>query len=107
MARSARVQFPGAIYHVYFRGNGGQDIFYDEEDREYFMDRLRQTVNRYGWLVFVICLMTNHVHLLFQTPQANLSAGMQFLLSAFASHVNRWHGFKGHLLQGRFGSQLV
>ena len=107
MTRPPRIQYPDAIYHVYFRGNNGQDIFYDDEDREYFIDRLRQTVNRYGWRMFAFCEMTNHVHQHQQTPEPNLSAGMQFLLSAFANQVNRRHGLRGHLLQGRFRSEVI
>jgi len=107
MARPLRVEYADALYHICYRGNNGQDIFYDDEDREYFIDRLRQTVNRYEWRLFAFCQMTNHGHQHMQTPEPNLAAGMQFLLSAFASHINRRHGFRGHLLQGRYRSDVI
>jgi len=60
MARPLRVEYADALYHICYRGNNGQDIFHDSEDREYFIDRLRQTVNRYQWRLFAFCQMTNH-----------------------------------------------
>ena len=36
MARKPRVHFPAALYHVMLRGNGGQDIFFEDTDRYRF-----------------------------------------------------------------------
>jgi len=51
--------------------------------------------------------MDNHVHFLLETPEENLSAGMQWLLGRYAQDFNWRHGFDGHFFQGRFRSQLV
>jgi putative transposase len=37
MARSLRIEYPGAFYHVMARGNRGEEIFMDEDDRRYFL----------------------------------------------------------------------
>ena len=107
MTRPLRIEFPDAIYHVNYRGNNRQTIFFSDEDREMHLERTRETVLRYGWRMFAFCQMTNHAHHYFQTPEPNLSAGMQFLLSGFARRVNASNGLCGHLLQGRFHDQLV
>ncbi len=60
MARPPRLEFPGALYHVTSRGNGRQDIFLDDEDREALLDVLAETVARSGWVCHAFCLMDNH-----------------------------------------------
>ena len=107
MARPLRIEFPGAIYHVTSRGNARGKIFTDDRDYERFRDGLGQTVERSGWELFVFTLMPNHVHLFFRTPQANLSKGMQFLLSGYANWYAKRHERPGHLFQGRFKAKLV
>jgi REP element-mobilizing transposase RayT len=64
MARALRTDFTGAVHHVTSRGNERRPIFYDDRDREAFIDFLGQAVKRFGWSVTAIVLMTNHFHLL-------------------------------------------
>jgi REP element-mobilizing transposase RayT len=107
MSRQLRIQFPGAIYHVTSRGNRRQDIVLDDVDRNGFFDGVGSTVEKYGWQIFASVLMTNHFHLFFRTPQANLSRGMQFLLGGYATWWNQRHQRGGHVFQGRFRGHLV
>jgi putative transposase len=107
MSRPLRVEYPGAIYHVMCRGNARQRIFRDEADYQRLIDGLVMTVSRFGWEVFSFVLMPNHFHLFVRTPQANLSRGMQYLASGYANWFAKRHRCPGHLLQGRFKSQLV
>jgi REP element-mobilizing transposase RayT len=89
------------------RGNGRQDIVYDDVDRQRVVDGLESTVGRYGWEVFSYVVMTNHLHAFFRTPQPNLSRGMQYWLSGYATWWCRRHSHQGHLFQGRFKGELV
>jgi putative transposase len=107
MSRPLRLEFPGAIYHLTSRGNARQAIFKDDGDREGFLEIVEQVVGRYGWLCHAYCLMTNHYHLLVETPDPNLSLGMRQLNGRYTQRYNRRHAQVGHLLQGRFGSVLV
>lgn len=107
MARSLRLQFEGALYHVMFRGNERRAIFRDDPDRQRFLERLRETQTWRPVRLFLACLMPNHVHLLIETPQPHLSAFMGRLLTAYAGDFNRRHRRAGHLTQGRFKAQLV
>jgi putative transposase len=107
MARKLRVQFEGAIYHVMLRGVEQRRIFADDADRARFLDRLSDGVAEYGVRVYLFCLMTNHVHLLVETPQGNLSAFMHKLETAYTVYFNLRHRRAGHLMQGRFGAEPV
>jgi putative transposase len=107
MARPYRLLVPDGIYHVMSRGNRREAIFGGDGDRLLFLDLLRQVANRRGWLVHAYCLMTSHYHLVLQTPDADLSSGMQALNGEYAQWFNRCHGLVGHLFQGRFKGILV
>ena len=107
MARPLRIEFPGALYHVTSRGNARQRVFRDDEDRETFLATLAWVVERFGWCCHAYCLMGNHVHLLIETPQPNLSRGMRQLNGVYTQRFNRRHRKVGHLFQGRFKAILV
>lgn len=107
MARQLRFDFPGALHHVTSRGNEQRDIFRDDLDRSMFITLLGRTVLRFGWSLTAWVLMTNHVHLVVHTPEANLSRGMQWLNGTYAKWFNHRHGRCGHLSQGRFKSRLI
>lgn len=107
MARKLRVQFEGAIYHVTVRGVERRKIFKDDGDRKRFLECLETAVGAYGVRVYLFCLMSNHVHLLVETPQGNLSAFMHKLQTAYTVYYNLRHKRVGHLMQGRFGATPV
>jgi len=107
MARPLRIQFPGALYHVTSRGNDRAPIVCDDFDRSKRLDWLRRTVETYAWRLHAFALMDNHEHLFVETPEANLSAGMQYLNGSYTGYFNYRHGHAGHLFQGRFKGHLV
>lgn len=106
MARKPRLYVPGALYHVMLRGNDGQRIFVDDEDRGKFLALVGEGVGRFDHRVHAYCLMGNHVHLLIQMGQIPLSKGMQNLSFRYTRWVNRRHHRIGHLFQGRFRAIL-
>jgi REP-associated tyrosine transposase len=83
MARPLRLEFAGAVYHLTSRGNARQKIFFNDGDRELFLQTLAHVVSRYSWICHAYCLMANHYHLLVETPKANLSIGMRQLNGIF------------------------
>lgn len=107
MARPLRLEYEGAVYHITSRGNARESIFLDEGDRARFLEVLADVVDRYDWICHAYCLMTNHYHLLIETPDAGLSQGMQLLNGVYTQWFNRRHDRVGHLLQGRFKAILV
>lgn len=107
VARPLRVAFPGALYHVTSRGNAREAIFHCDADRRLFLGVLGDVVARYHWRCHAYCLMTNHYHLLLDTPRANLSLGMRQLNGLYTQRFNRGHNRVGHVFQGRFKGILV
>ena len=107
MARKARVEFAGAVYHLLDRGDRQEAIFGDDTDRQGFLKTLGQVCARTGWRVHAFVLMTNHYHLLVETPEANLVAGMRWFQTTWTMRYNRRHRLAGHLLQGRYKSVVV
>lgn len=107
MPRPPRVQVPGAVYRLTSRGNRREPVYLDDRDRRLFVWLLRQVVSRYGWICMAYCLMDNHFHLLVETPEPNLSLGMQRLKGAYGRCFNDRYGLVGHVFEGRFKSELV
>lgn len=107
MARPLRIEYSGAVYHVTSRGNARNDIYRDERDRANFLDILNEIVKRYNWLCHAYCLMSNHYHLVVETPEANLSSGMRQLNGIYTQRFNKRHGLVGHVYQGRYKAILI
>jgi REP element-mobilizing transposase RayT len=107
MARKLRVEYAGAIYHVMNRGDRRERIFMDDADRQRFVDTLGEACAKTGWQVHAYVLMPNHFHVVVETPQPNLVAGMKWLLGTYTSRFNRRHKLFGHLFCGRYKSLIV
>jgi REP element-mobilizing transposase RayT len=107
MSRPLRIEFPGGYYHLTSRGDGREDIFLDDRDREVFLQVVAEAVGRFGWRLHAYCLMTNHYHLLVETPEANLSRGMRQLNGIYTQRFNRRHNRVGHVFQGRYKAIIV
>jgi REP element-mobilizing transposase RayT len=107
MARKLRVEYPGAIYHVLNRGDRREAIFLADADRQLFLATLAEACGKTGWQVHALCLMDNHFHLVLETPEANLVAGMKWFLGAYTGRFNRRHKLFGHLFSGRYKSLIV
>jgi putative transposase len=107
MPRKPRIEFAGAIHHVWARGNDRRVIFRDEPDRQTYLRLLARVVRWKRWSLLAYCLMANHVHLLVETPRPNLGSGMQWIHGKYGREFNDRHGSCGHVFQGRFGSALV
>jgi putative transposase len=75
MSRPLRLEFAGALYHITSRGNGRNLIYLQDDDFESLLQVLTNVCERYNWVVHAYCLMSNHYHLLVETPDAKLSQG--------------------------------
>lgn len=107
MARPLRIEYPEAFYHVTSRGNERKDIFKSRKDREQFLLYLQSSVVRYGAVIHAYCLMTNHFHLLVETPHGNLSEIMRHINGAYTTYFNVKRKRAGHLFQGRYKAIVV
>ncbi|MGI8603326.1 MAG: transposase, partial [Verrucomicrobiales bacterium] len=97
MPRQLRIEMAGGMYHVMARGDRREPIFHGDADRELFLRTLGEACERCGWRVHAWVLMSNHYHLLLETPRPNLVAGMSWLQNTFTIRFNRRHRLSGHL----------
>ena len=107
MVRPLRIEYPGGVYHVTSRGNRREEIFLSNDDKELFLRILGDTCEKNRWYCHAYCLMSNHYHLLIETPLGNLSKGMQYLNGVYTQKFNRVHQRVGHVFQGRYKAILV
>jgi putative transposase len=107
MPRKLRIQYPGAMYHVMSRGDQREKIFRDDADRKRFLDTLGEACGKTEWQAHAYCLMSNHFHLVMETPQGNLVAGMKWLLGVYTKRFNIRHKLCGHVFAGRYKALVV
>jgi REP element-mobilizing transposase RayT len=107
MPRKLRLEYGGAVYHVMNRGNRRENIFRDEVDRQDFLKTLAETCQKTDWQVHAYCLMSNHFHVVLETPNANLVEGMHWLLSTYTMRLNRRQETPGHVFSGRYKALVV
>jgi REP element-mobilizing transposase RayT len=107
MARALRIEYEDAVYHVTARGNERNRIFFTKNDYEKFLNYIREAKKKYGILVHSYVLMSNHYHLIIETPNANLSKAMQYINGSYTTYVNIKKKRSGHLFQGRYKAIIV
>ena len=106
MPRQARIDAPGALHHIICRGIERRNIFRDDTDRKYFLDRLGDVLSKTSTDCYAWSLMPNHFHLLLRTGNVAIATVMRRVLTGYAVSFNRRHGRQGHLFQNRYKSIL-
>jgi putative transposase len=101
MARKARAEVEGGLYHVITRGNNRRQIFNSPADYEKFLSLLAIQKIKLPFFLYAYCLMSNHVHLLIERQASAVGRIMHRLLTGYAQYYNRRYRRVGHLLQGR------
>jgi len=89
------------------RGNRQERIFVDDDDRRFFLKALSEVCGMTGWRVHAWVLMTNHYHLMIETPEPNLVTGMQWLQNAYTRRFNTRHREWGRLFGDRYKAIVV
>jgi REP element-mobilizing transposase RayT len=107
MPRPFRIEYENAFYHVINRGRERQNIFHGEAYFRAFLDTLAEAHQRFGCVVHSYCLMSNHYHLLIETPNANLSRVMRHINGVYTQRYNRLKRIDGPLFRGRYKGILV
>ncbi len=107
MPRCERVFVEGGLFHVYNRTGRGEYAFSDEETSRFFIEQLREVVQRDGLSVYAFCLMSNHYHIAVRMGVVPLSRSMKSLQQKTTRFVNWKHQVYGPLWQGRFKAKLV
>ncbi len=105
MPRLARSVFPAIPHHVTQRGNRGEDVFFEDQDRLVYLEWIGEYCKKWAVEVLAYCLMTNHIHLILKpSTKEGLQRVLKPVHMRYAQRVNKAKGWKGHLWQGRFFS---
>lgn len=107
MARPLRIEYEGAVYHILSRGNRADYIFSEDKDKEYFIETLQKTVEKYKVNLYAYCVMGNHYHMLMSAPYGELTKIMHYIGSTYGSYMRRSKGWIGHVFAGRYKSLCV
>ena len=107
MPRQPREYSKSKIYHIMYKGIDGQDIFYDENDKLDFLEKLLENKKEFKFKIFSYCLMNNHVHLVIGIEAENLSNAMKSLSLKYVLYFNKKYERSGPLFQNRFNSKCI
>ena len=107
MSRPLRIQYPDAWYHLMNRGRRREEVYADASDYSAFIDLLRDASEIFNVRIAAYCLMSNHYHLLIQTPDGNISRFMRHVNGVYTQSFNKRHGLDGPLFRGRYKSILI
>jgi len=107
MARPLRIEYEGALYHITARGNERNSIYFEKADYEKFKYYLAEAKIKYAIMLHCYILMSNHYHLILETPAGNLSRIMHYINGSYTTYVNIKRKRSGHLFQGRYKSIVV
>ena len=107
MTRQIREFSNSNVYHIIIKGNNDSVIFYDDMDRNVFLDRIKLTKDEFKYKVYAYCLMSNHVHLVIEVPNEHLSKAIQSLTIRYVNYFNKKYDRKGPFVQNRFKSKNI
>ena len=107
MARPLRIEYEGAFYHVLSRGHRKEKIYFSDKDKQKFLEKLSDTVEKYLIIIHAYALMDNHYHLLIETPKANISDAMHHLNASYSNWLKAKYKLVGSIFQGRYKSILI
>jgi len=105
MVRKVLPVYNGAKYHVTSRGIRRSSLFFDDDDFEKYLAILKETKERYPFILHTYCLMTNHTHLQLGMLETPPSIIMKNLNTKFAKYINKKYGFSGHVFEKRYGAE--
>ncbi len=107
MARSLRIEYEGALYHVTARGNERKNIYFSKTDYKRFFHYISEAQKKFGIKIICYVLMSNHDHLVIVTPEANLSKAMHYINGSYTTYINVKRKRSGHLFQGRYKAIII
>jgi REP element-mobilizing transposase RayT len=107
MARPPRISFKGALYLITQRGNNRTRIVVDDNDRQHFLNLISIYMDLYECLLYAYVLMEDHLHLILETRQPNISRFMHAINTAYTIGFNKKYQKEGHLFQSRYKSIVM
>ncbi|MCI9064158.1 MAG: transposase [Clostridia bacterium] len=107
LPRQARKFSSSNIYHIIIRGIDKQDIFYNDNDKNFFLSQLLEIKKKFNVEIYAYCLMYNHVHLILKVQKELMSKSIQSLGIRYSQYFNKKYDRTGAFFENRFKSKNV
>ena len=107
MPRSPRAKSFTNTYHIIIRGINRQDIFLDNQDFKKMLKEIKKIKEKYKYNLYAYVLMPNHIHLMINSQNEDVSKVVQSLNIRYTQYFNSKYERIGHLFQDRFRSKAV
>jgi putative transposase len=107
LSRKPRLEFNGAIYHVFQRGNNRESIFNNPIEKGYFIKQIKEYMGLYEFELFAYIIMDNHYHLMIRTNEVPLNKIMHSINNVYSKFYNYRNKRTGHVFEERYNSKLV
>ncbi len=107
MPRFKRTKTVTKVYHIIIRGTSNQDLFFDKQDFQKFIEEIKNTKEKYKYKLYAYSLMNDHVHFILYDEMQNMSTAIQSLNVRYSTYYNKKYERTGHLYENRFKSKIV
>lgn len=107
MPRKQRIEFNGAIYHIFQRGNNKEHIFKEDVEKGFFLKQIKECMIAYNFSLFAYVIMDNHYHLIIQTKETPIHKIMYTINNTYRISYNKNHDRTGHVFEERYNSKLI
>lgn len=107
LARKKRIWSPHHFFHIVMRGNNRQSIFNNEVDFREFFRVVQYAHQKYSFTIISYCIMTNHYHLLIQSPEVPLGKVMAIINRRYSDYFKKNYDYSGHLYESRYFADLI
>ena len=107
MVNKKRIDLKGHYYHIMCRGQRKNPLFFSNEDKDHYLELLKQALKRFDFDLLAYCIMRNHIHLMVFRNEDSLGEIFQWLNMKYALYFNRKYGTTGYVFQGRFLSKII
>lgn len=107
MARMPRILAESNTYHIVMKSNNSEQLFFDDADYTMFLKSIKSACNEYDAKILAYCVMNNHIHLLIQFSDVNMSNVFKSFGASFAYKYNKKYNHSGSIFNGRYYSKAV
>lgn len=107
MTRPKKQHRPGGIHYVVLFGNGGQEIFQDDADRQNFIELLAVARARCNAEIFAYCLTRREARLVVRVSDVPVGRLVQRVATQYSRNNHAKYATAGYLFQHPYRAYLL
>lgn len=106
MARTLRIEFPGAVYRVSGATCAGRSIIQSGACSQFLAD-LARVATDLDWRIYSWCMLADHYCFVVETCHGDLVPGMRRFSSRYTRHMNHQNNSSGPVFRGTYRTVLL